>query len=99
MNRETAINRSLAALGLAILFMTIAVPALAIAGEIQRARADRPDRVQIGQPRLPSAPELVADVLNSVLRPGEFQLHSAPASERVPDEAPSVRKLPGRLGP
>jgi hypothetical protein len=99
MNRETAINRSLAALGLAILFMLAAVPAYAIADEIQRARADRPDRVQIGQPRLPSAPELVTDVPNSVLRPRDVQLHSAPASGPVPDEAPSVRKLPGRLGP
>jgi hypothetical protein len=99
MSWETAINRSLAALGLAILFMLAAVPAYAIADEIQRARADRPDRVQIGQPRLPSAPELVTDVPNPVLRLRDVHLQSAPASELVPDEAPSVRKLPGRLGP
>jgi hypothetical protein len=99
MSRETAINRSLAALGLAILFMLAAVPAYAIADEIQRARADRPDRVQIGQPRQPSAGETVTDVPTSVLRPRDVHLQSVPASGPVPDEAPSVRKLPGRLGP
>jgi hypothetical protein len=98
LNRETVINRSIAALGLAILFTAIAVPAYAVADEIQRARADRPDRVQIGQPRLPSAGERVTDVPTSVLRLQDVRVN-VPASGPVPEDAPSVRKLPGRLAP
>ena len=92
-------NRSVAALGLAILLTAVAVPAYAIADEIQRARADRPDRVQVGQPRLPSADELVTTVPASLLRSQDVHLQTAPASGLTVDEAPSVRKLPARLGP
>ncbi|MEK6207972.1 MAG: hypothetical protein AABM32_10050 [Chloroflexota bacterium] len=100
MNRQSVTKRCTVALGLAILFMVIAVPGYAIAEEIQRARADRPDPVQIGQPRLPSAGELVTDVPTSVLRLRDVRVQSVPASGPVPDEVPSsVRREPVRLGP
>ena len=99
MNRETVRNRSMVALGLAILLTAAAVPAYAIADGIQRAPIDRPDRDQVGQPRLPSADELVRSVPPWLLRREDVHLQTSPASGPSADEPPSVRKLPARLGP
>ena len=100
MNRHRVISRCVVGLGLAIAFTAAAVPAYAIADGIQRAQADRPDRVHIGQPRMPSEAERAKDVPNSVLRPKGVHLGSGQAAEPVPVEAPSsVRKEPRRLEP
>ena len=93
------INRCIVALALAILLVAAAVPAYAIADGIERVPTDRPDRVQIGQPRLPSAGEQITDVPTSLQRPKDVRVQSLPASGPVPDDVPSLRKLPGRLGP
>jgi hypothetical protein len=98
LNRKTAGNRSIMALGLAILLTAAAVPAYAIADGIQRAPVDRPDRDQIGQPRLPSADELVRSFPTSLLRRQDVHLQTSPDGPSA-DEPPSVRKLPGRLAP
>jgi hypothetical protein len=98
MNLQSVTKRCTVALGLAILFMAIAVPGYAIAEEIQRAQSDRPDPAQIGQPRLPSAGEQVMDIPNSVLRPRDVRVQSVPPSGLV-SELPSARRLPGRLAP
>jgi len=98
MKRQSVTKRCTVALGLAILFMTAAVPGYAIADGIQRAQSDRPAQLQIGQPRSPSVDEFVTDIPNSVLRLPDVHVQSVPASALVPD-SPGVRKLPARLGP
>jgi hypothetical protein len=80
MTWRTVDNRWKLPLALGAVLIAAAVPAYAIADGIQSARTDRPDRAQLGQPRLPSAAAVVKDTPASLLRSRNVRVHPAGAA-------------------
>lgn len=101
MRLRTVVTRWKIPLALAGVFIAAAVPAYAIADEIQSARTDRPASVQIGQLQLSTPAARVGDSSDALTtRPSAVQLVNGQAAPAVPLEDPAlVRKELAALQP